>query len=288
MPREAQLAFVPENAVLYSGGARRMAPPKPDSAAARAAEAAHVHMRDVAMLPRTVQTALTAVPVEGAAGVSVLDDSVLLVTDADTDELDDELFVVMQRVEAGDTADICDLGDDFMLLANDGFIGGATLTTENLTAAQRAAREDFMREMMEEGDDDDDDEEGSYDDEEAYVDSDADQDDKDQRRPLRRRSAEPKFGGIDDRMSVGTIGMNGGTSYWARRTRSEYYAQSIADSGMYERSEAGKVSFYFCFINYFFFLKNIDFEYLKCLFFKKIKKYKKKIKKQNKTKQKTK
>ena len=227
-------AFLPDNVVLYAPNTGSLPAVDDDSVAGQTIRAANIALRDTGALPSTVQNTLNDVlgNRDGNTDVTVL------ITDADG-IVDTELLEVMARIEAGDESDLCDLGDDFVLLANDGLVGGPTLTTENLTAAQLAAREDYAREMLEEeeayGDDDEDDYYGSDD---GNYHSDDDRDDKPQvqhRRRVTMRS-EPDI----DRQSIGTVGLNGGTSYRARRALTEYYAQSIADNGQYERSEMGE------------------------------------------------
>lgn len=113
-------------------------------------------LRDIDALPQAVREPLAA-----AAGKNVVitDDG----GDLDADDLD--VIGALNRVAAGDESDLCDLGDNFMLLANDGLIGGAALSVcatharacathlclaqeANLTRAQLAARADMLAEMM--------------------------------------------------------------------------------------------------------------------------------------------
>jgi protein LTV1 len=119
--------------------------------------------------------------------LGALPDSVARAADADVvladddDELDADVLAAIGAASL-DAAAVDELQDDFVLLANDGFVGGATLTEDNLTRAQRAARADYLAEMMSDDDDDDDDDDDYGYDDDGLASDDADLDSIDEQR----------------------------------------------------------------------------------------------------------
>jgi hypothetical protein len=213
LPREATVAsteFLPENVTVYKRGVDALDKQRMSLAAA------HVRVKDVAELDHATSSALD------------VDNAGIVVADADT-EIDLELIHALNHIEE---EELEELGDDFFLLANDGLVGGPELTETRLTAAmadaRAQARADARREILEDFDEDgdEDDEDDDDDDEnERYSDDDADEDEDD----------ENESNGYLPRIDPSEH-----LSAKSRRARSVRYARSVAESGVYQRSEAGK------------------------------------------------
>ena len=225
----ASVFFVPEQSVVY----KQQVDDVDEHRMSIAAAAVRVH--NISHLDEAQQR---KIDIE-STGVIVADAAL------GEDDLD-----ILEALEQLDDDGQEELGDDFVLLANDGLVGGPTLTTERLTMltdAQLRARADARREMLGEhdnDDDDNDDDDFDDDDDQAYdYDDDEDDDGEDDddgkaaynqyTRGRRSEYAESSSFVRDDRPGEALTAKE-------RRARSEYYAQSVAESGTYERSEAGK------------------------------------------------
>jgi hypothetical protein len=217
LPAEATVAstaFVPENVTVYKRGVdaideMRMSVP-----------ASRIRVKDVAQLDHATFSALD------------VDNNGVIVADADT-EIDLDIIHALHNIEE---EQLEELGDDFFLLANDGLVGGPQLTKSRLSAAAQAnaraqARADARREMLEDLDDDDDGDEDD-DDGEFYSEDDFDNDGDD--------DDDDDDDDNDDDGELPRIDPNERLSPRSRRARSERYAHSVAESGVYQRSEAGK------------------------------------------------
>lgn len=212
LPAEASVAstaFVPENVTVYKRGVDALDEMRMSVPASR------IRVKDVAQLDHATYAALD------------VENNGVIVADADT-EIDLDIIHALHNIEE---EQLEELGDDFFLLANDGLVGGPRLTKSRLTAAQadaRAqARADARREMLEDLDEDGDEDEDDNDDDEFYSDDFDDGDDDDDNDD-------------DDNGELPRIDPNERLSSRSRRARSERYAHSVAESGVYQRSEAGK------------------------------------------------
>ena len=165
-------------------------------------------MRDLDSLPTAVSQPL------GDAATTVIAD--------DDGELDAELLESMHVVAHDENAAEA-LQDDFVLLANEGLRNAVSLTEDNLTRAQRAARADYLAEMMSSDDDDDAD---LFND--PYIDSDADLDEFER---IARSDDDDEYANDD-----------GNHAYDARSESARGWAGKSVRTAYtrYTRSEAGK------------------------------------------------
>lgn len=167
-------------------------------------------------------------------------------------EADEELRDLMERMLAGETAVDDDnksaanaellLNDDFVVLANDGIVGGAPLTTNNLTRAQMQARQDFLDEMLGDsdgdsaGDDGDDDADFSDDDNDRKARDDFDNDDDEEEVDDDDDDIDDKKPSVKRKTPINVEADNDGDDVDDEK-KSE---KSTATRRTYQRSEAGK------------------------------------------------
>lgn len=168
-------------------------------------------MRDLDSLPTAVSQPL------GDAATTVIAD--------DDGELDAELLESMHVVAHDENAAEA-LQDDFVLLANEGLRNAVSLTEDNLTRAQRAARADYLAEMM--SSDDDDDDADLFND--PYIDSDADLDEFER---IARSDDDEYANDDDDDNNHAYDARSESARGWAGKSVRTAYTR-------YTRSEAGK------------------------------------------------